>query len=187
VGIPLPLADARILDADDQGTGEIAARGPNITQGYFRNEAETGELFDDQGYLRTGDVGYADRQGYICLTGRKKSLMVTEGGKNVCPEDIEEHFQLFRQIEQIMITGCIRDAAARSEGIEALVLPSSEYFAEVDGHAVEEEIRRLVRQVNAGLLPCQRISRTTVLEEPLEITPTHKIKRGKVLEGLKRS
>lgn len=124
VGKVFPLVDMKIIDTDENSYGEIVVKGPNITSGYYRNEAATAELFTADGYLRTGDVGYLDDENYLYLTGRIKSLIVTEGGKNVFPEEIEDHFQLDPQIEQILIRGYISNRETQAEGIEAVIFPT---------------------------------------------------------------
>ena len=171
VGLPVPEADIQIIDADDQGIGEIVVKGPMVMQGYYRNEAATREVFTDTGYFRTGDMGYIDEQRYVYLTGRKKLLIVTEGGKNVYPEEIEDHFQLYEEIEQIMVRGYVLDKAMQTEGIEALVYPNQ------DTPPDPERITEIIKEVNHHLLPYQRIQRHTVLNDPLPMTTTKKIKR----------
>jgi long-chain acyl-CoA synthetase len=180
VGKVFPLVDMRILDPDANGNGEIIVKGPNITQGYYKNEEATEELFTPDGYLRTGDVGYLDSENYLYLTGRKKSLIVTEGGKNVFPEEIEDHFQLSVQLEQIMVRGYISNKETRSEGIEAVIFPNNEYFAGegvYNKDNVAQELAAVVHSHNRELLPYKRIQRIRVVDQPLEMTTTKKIKR----------
>ena len=130
VGKVIPRVDMRIRDPDAEGRGEIAIRGPVVMQGYYRNEAATREAFTPDGWLKTGDVGYLDGENYLYLTGRRKSMIVTEGGKNVYPEEIEDRFQLAPEIEQILVRGYLIDKRMKAEGIEALVYPSAEHFKE---------------------------------------------------------
>lgn len=188
VGMPIPEVDIRVLDKDEQGRGEIAIKGPVVMQGYYNNEQATREAFDSDGYFLTGDVGYFDKDGYLFLTGRKKTLIVTEGGKNVYPEELEDRFQLYGEIEQILVRGYILDSRMKTEGIEALIYPSAEHFGadgaegwkDVHEDVVHSEIQRIVDEVNARLLPYQRINRFTILDQPMEMTTTKKIKRHAV-------
>ena len=180
VGKVFPLIDMKILDPDPSGIGEIIVKGPNISQGYYKNQDATEELFTSDGYLKTGDLGYLDRENYLYLTGRKKSLIVTEGGKNVFPEEIEDHFQLDQQIEQIMVRGYIANKETKSEGIEAVIFPNSEYFSAegvYNKEKVADELASLVHAHNRELLPYKRIQRIRVVEQPLDMTTTKKIKR----------
>ena len=114
-----------------------------------------------------------------------KNMIVTEGGKNVYPEEIENQFQLVTDIEQITVQGYLMDEATKSEGIEALIYPSDELFNRLkllrgdleSADLVKETVEGLVAEVNRRLQPYSRISRTTILEEPLEMTTTKKVKR----------
>lgn len=188
VGRVIPRAQLRILDPDPEGRGEIVVKGPMVMQGYYKNPEATAEVFTPDGWFKTGDVGYLDSDNYLYLTGRAKNLIVTEGGKNVYPEEIENRFQLYSEVEQVLIRGYVQDRKAKIEGIEALIYPSKEYFegpgardgAGIDSGDVEARIRRVVDEVNSKMLPYQRISKVTILEEPLEMTTTKKVKRYSV-------
>ena len=171
VGLPLPMADIKVIHTDEDGTGEIAVKGPMVMQGYYRNEEATKEVFTGDGFFKTGDMGYIDSEGYVYLTGRKKLLIVTEGGKNVYPEEIEDLFQLYDEIEQIMVRGFIINKAMKTEGIEALVYPNQEMDVS------PERIAEIIAEANKNLLMYQRIQRHKVLDEPLPMTTTKKIKR----------
>jgi len=176
VGKVIPEVELKILDADETGQGEIAVRGPMVMQGYYKNPEATAEVLDADGWLRTGDVGRVDPENYLAITGRCKSLIVTEGGKNVYPEEIEFAFQLHPEVEQVLVRGFILDAALHSEGIEALIYPSTDYQGKAEAE-VHPHFQKIIDQVNTTLLPYQRISRFEVLAEPLEMTTTRKIKR----------
>lgn len=174
----------KILDPDEDGVGEIAVKGPNITSGYYRDPEATKDLFTSDGFLRTGDVGYLDKEHYLFLTGRKKSLIVTEGGKNVYPEEIEDHFQLFQEIDQIMIKGYIQKKETLAEGIEAIIYPSEEFFKGWTPEDRKKRLEKAVAEVNKELLPYKRITKMTILEKAMETTTTKKIKRNLVLRQL---
>lgn len=183
VGKIFPLVDMKILNPDENGIGEIIVKGPNITSGYFNNTEATEELFNEEGYLKTGDLGYIDHEQYLFLTGRKKSLIVTEGGKNVFPEEIEDHFQLDGQIEQVLIRGYIANRETQSEGIEAVIFPNSEHFSSrgiYNKEKISDELRHIAVEHNRNLLPYKRIQRIRIIGEPMEMTTTQKIRRPKV-------
>ena len=124
VGKVLPFIDMIIADKDSEGIGEIRVKGPNITRGYLDDEENTKALFDENGYLKTGDLGYLDNDNYLYLKGRAKNIIVTEGGKNVFPEEIEDMFQLYQQIDQILIRGFQMKKDVPCECIEAVIYPS---------------------------------------------------------------
>jgi long-chain acyl-CoA synthetase len=126
VGKLIPQVQMKILDPDAEGRGEIAVKGPMLMQGYYKNKAATDEVFTSDAWFKTGDVGYLDANNYVYLTGRAKNMIVTEGGKNVYPEEIENRFQLYTEVEQIMIKGHELDKEQKIEGIEALIFPSKD-------------------------------------------------------------
>ncbi len=176
VGKMIPGTETRILEPDERGCGEIALKGSMVMQGYYQNEEATKNAFTEDGFFKTGDVGYLDKDNYLYLTGRAKSMIVTEGGKNVFPEEIEDHFQLYDDIEQILVKGYVLDAKMKTEGIEALIYP-----AEDASDKSREHFERIVAEVNSTLKPYQKIMRFHVLDQPMEMTTTRKIKRHKVL------
>lgn len=180
-----PHMEMKILEPDAQGIGEVAVRGPMVMEGYYKMPDETAEVFTEDGFFRTGDLGRLDSEGYLYLAGRAKNMIVTEGGKNVYPEEIENQFQLVTDIAQITVQGYLMDKATKAEGIEALIYPSDELFNRLNllrgdlesADLVKETVEGLVAEVNRRLQPYSRISRTTILEEPLEMTTTKKVKR----------
>ncbi len=190
VGKIIPEVEMIILDPDERGAGEIAVKGPMVMKGYYNMPRETAEVFTEDGFFRTGDVGYLDGENYLYLTGRAKNLIVTEGGKNVFPEELENLFQLHDEIDQILVRGYITNPELKTEEIEALVHPNPDLFklpagaGEEDAAAfrtgTEVRIKALVEEVNRGLQPYQRIKRVIVLDEPMEMTTTKKIKRHAV-------
>ena len=125
------------------------------------------------------------------LSGRAKNLIVTEGGKNVYPEEIEDAFQLEYDVEQIMVRGYVANEETKSEQIEALVYPSDDLLArlEIDranaakDKRVYDEIKLIVDKINKGLQPYARVSKITILDKALEMTTTRKIKRGSVAKA----
>ena len=191
VGKILPRTEMKILDPDARNVGEIMVRGPMVMQGYYKNQKATDEVLDKDGWLRTGDAGYIDANNYVYLTGRKKSLIVTEGGKNVFPEEIEDLFQLYDEIDQICIMGYLVDKKNKSEGIRAIIRPTEKFIEEMTGkhpdkiaraRLIEEHMQGIVDKVNKEMLPYKRITRLTIADEPLEMTSTKKIKRHVVAE-----
>ena len=179
VGMVFPMVDMKIADPDQNGVGEIRVKGPNITQGYFNDAEHTAELFDEEGYLKTGDLGYLDKENYLYLKGRAKNLIVTEGGKNVYPEEIEDLFQLYTQIDQILIRGYQENKDVPAEMIEAVVYPNAEYYKE-HGVSSKDDLERVIKEVNQQLSGYKKITRLTILDAPMDMTSTKKIKRNKV-------
>ncbi|QOW60225.1 AMP-binding protein [Treponema pedis] len=177
--------EMKILDPDEKGIGEVAVKGPMVMQGYYNMPEETAKVLSPDGWFRTGDLGWLDDEGYLYLCGRAKNLIVTAGGKNVFPEEIENMFQLYyNEIEQITAVGYI---GTEGEEVEALVYPAEELYKKLnvnrgskDGDSiVQAEIDKIIDGINKRLLPYQRITKTTYLTEPLEMTTTKKVKRFK--------
>jgi len=184
VGKVLTTLDMRIDNPDSNGIGEIQVKGPVICSGYYKDQENTKALFTEDGYLKTGDMGYLDKENYLYLTGRAKSLIVTEGGKNVYPEEIEDEFQLFGEIEQILVKGFIKDKKLKSEGIEAWIVPTEDILNSTTEEERQELFQGQVDQVNQRLVSYKKIDRFKVLTEPMEMTTTKKIKRQKVIREL---
>ncbi len=177
--------EMKILDPDERGVGEIVVKGPMVMKGYYKMPEETAEVFTADGWFRTGDLGYLDSENYLYLTGRAKNLIVTEGGKNVYPEEIENEFQLYDEIEQILVRGYEADKKMKVEGIEALVYPNQDAFKDAVGAAkpkaeIIARVESIVSEVNQRMLSYQKIEKVTVLDEPMEMTTTKKIKRNAV-------
>ena len=184
VGKVIPQTEMKIDKPDEHGIGEILIKGPMVMQGYYLNKEATDEIFTEDGWLRTGDVGYLDSENYLMLTGRMKSLIVTEGGKNVFPEEIEDLFQLYDEIEQILVIGYEKDKEQKIEGIKALFYPSDAYKESVDGDkaVMQGRFEEIVAEVNRDLIGYKRIEKVQVVDEPMEMTSTKKIKRYKVAQ-----
>jgi long-chain acyl-CoA synthetase len=116
----IPSNDVEIRDVDSEGNGEIAAKGPNIMIGYYKNKSATDETITPDGWLLTGDIGYFDEDGYLYITGRKKFVIVTRGGKNVFPEEIEEKLTKSPLIEEALVF------SPDDVDIQALIYPQME-------------------------------------------------------------
>lgn len=181
-----PHEEIKILNPDKDGVGEIAVKGPMVMKGYYNMPEETAKMFTEDGFFKTGDIGKLDSEHYLILCGRAKNIIVTSGGKNVYPEEIEDAFQLYDDIQQITVQSYIEDQSTKSEGIEALIYPSDEVFTKLGvkreemfaSDDVKEIIQTDVDTVNRTLQPYARISRIEILEKPLEMTTTLKVKRN---------
>lgn len=184
-----PYEEMKIIDIEKYSTpgerpiGEIVVKGPMVMQGYFNMPEETAKMFTEDGFFKTGDLGWMDSEHYVMLCGRAKNLIVTSGGKNVYPEEIEDAFQMHTNVQQIMVQGY---ETANGEEIEALIYPADSVFEvlgkkrETDWNSAEvaKIIKDDVDAVNKTLQPYARITRTTILEVPLAQTTTMKVKRN---------
>lgn len=186
VGKILPGMEMKILSPNADGIGEIAVKGPMVMKGYYKMPEETAAVFTPDGWFKTGDLGYIDEENYVYLTGRAKNMIVTEGGKNVYPEEIENAFQLYDEIDQILVRGYVENRDSRAENIEALIYPSPDWISKLTAEAgsqakawdeAERKLKSFVEEVNQKLRPYQKITRVTILREPMEMTTTKKVKR----------
>ena len=185
VGKNVALTEAKIVDADSEGNGVIYIKGPQVMKGYYKNQEATDEILDKDGWINTGDVGHIDSEGYLYLTGRAKSIIVTDGGKNVFPEEIEDKFQLYDDIEQICIIGYVKDKALKAEGIRAIIYPSKNVRETMKDDEIQKKMEGIISYVNKNLQAYKKISMVTVAKEPLEMTSTKKIKRFVVAKQYK--
>ena len=188
-----PYEEIKILNPEKvitkkgvEEVGEIAVKGPMVMQGYYNMPEETKAMFTEDGFLKTGDLGSIDSEGFIKLCGRAKNLIVTSGGKNVYPEEIEDAFQLYDEIQQITVRGYYADDEKTSEEIEALIYPSDDLYKslgfERNNEFVQDEVleavQKIVAKVNKNFQAYSQISKVTLLKEPLEMTTSQKVKRN---------
>jgi len=177
IGIPMPSVEIKIANPDEEGIGEIIAKGPNIMLGYYENEEATNEVMKD-GWFYTGDLGYIDRDGFIFVTGRKKNVIVLKNGKNVFPEELESLINNLKYVEESMVFG-------RPKGddvlISAKIVYNEDYFKEKKADISEAEIKELIwqdiKEINKDLTVFKHIKNIIVTKEPMIKTTTAKVKR----------
>jgi long-chain acyl-CoA synthetase len=173
VGKPLPGVEIRI--AED---GEILLRSNTVFAGYYRDQSATDEVLDGEGFVHTGDVGHFDDDGFLVITDRKKDIIVTAGGKNVAPQNLENELKSHRVVSQAIVIG------DRKPYIAALITIDPEA---ANGEDVQAQVQTAIDAVNAERSRYEQIKRFTVLPREFtlehdEITPTLKLKRKVVLE-----
>ncbi|MCI9319195.1 MAG: AMP-binding protein [Lachnospiraceae bacterium] len=148
---------------------EIWVKGTSVMQGYYQMPEETAQTLED-GWLKTGDLGYVDEEGYLFLTGRKKNLIITPNGENVSPEEIENKIGEKRLVQEVLV----RD----SEGvIEAEIFPDLEYVAKKKIKNVQAELQKIIDEYNSTAPLYKRIFKLQVREQEFEKNTTKKIKR----------
>jgi len=189
VGLPIPGVEIRLFEVNERGEGEIAAKGPMVMKGYYKNEKATKEVFYD-GWFLTGDIGYFDEDGYLYITGRKKAVIVTKGGKNIYPEEIENKLTESPYIEEVLVFGAINPETGEEE-VQALVYPNLDEIRSVahkmgrvpDDDFIYELISKEIERLSKDLAPYKRIKRFALRYEEFPKTTTRKIKRH-LFEGV---
>ncbi len=191
IGKPIPGVQLRIDKPNVEGIGEILVKGDNVMKGYYKNPEATREAIRD-GWLYTGDMGYMDEDGFTFITGRKKSVIVTDGGKNIYPEEIEQILQRSDYIEEVLVTELFDREKNKTE-LTAIIYPNweriDEYIAEKDKDefAINEILKKEVEEVNKGLASYKRVNSFKIREEEFPKTTTRKIKRYLFFEEKKIS
>jgi long-chain acyl-CoA synthetase len=189
VGRPLPGTEVSI--ADD---GEILIRGPQVFQGYYHDPTATDQALT-KGWLRTGDLGAIDDDGFVAITGRKKDLIITSNGKNITPVNIESQLRETRYITEAVVFGDNRpylvamltlDRDETAKLAARLGIPADPKTIANDPR-VREQVQNEIDAVNAKLARIEQIKRFAILDHDLsqaggEITPTMKVKRAAVYE-----
>ncbi|MGB3051366.1 MAG: long-chain fatty acid--CoA ligase [Polyangiales bacterium] len=193
IGKALPGVAVRI--AED---GEIMLKGINMVKGYHRLPDKTAELYDSDGWMHTGDLGAIDQDGYISITGRKKDLIITAGGKNVAPAEMEGYLQSIPGVGQAVVVGDRQPYLSALIVLDPEALPELEVASQISGlsdiqsTARNEEVRRYIEQemqevCNKKVARYQTIKKIKILPTVFsvdggELTPTLKVKRNVVNE-----
>ena len=176
VGLPVYGVSVKIDKAsEDDETGEILVKGDNVMLGYYKDEEATKAVFTDDGWFRTGDIGYIDRDGYIFITGRKKNVIILSNGKNVFPEELEEHLSHSELIKESVVVGKADESGEIT--ITALIYPDLEKFEGKTDEEIEQTIRDEVNEINRTLPTFKHMNNFEVRKEEFEKTSSKKIKR----------
>lgn len=184
VGPAVPCCQVRI-DPDhlnDKGfyEGEIQAKGDNVMLGYYKNPEETAHVFTEDGWFCTGDIGYMDDEGYIFITGRKKYVIISDNGKNVFPEEIEEYLAQLDSVCESVVLGR-KDVNTGELVLSAVIYPQLDKFENPHDHAkIEATVSEQVKKMNRKLVSYKQIRQIDFRYEPFEKTTSKKIKRHTV-------
>src|SRR5579863_2789199 len=185
VGPPLKGVEARILDPQaqegvSQPVGEIAIRGAIVMKGYWNRPEATAAVLQD-GWLRTGDLGYFDADGNLFITGRKKEVIILSNGKNVYPEEVEAHYLKSPFIKEICVLGLEgRPGDPASDRLYAVIVPNFEPLKQRKIVNAKEVIRFDVESLSAQLASTKRIGSYEIWQEDLPRTTTRKLKRFEI-------
>ncbi len=173
VNCPKPDSVGKIVNGCEVKTvdGEIWVRSKSVMQGYYKNPEETANALTPDGWLKTGDLGYKDDDGYLYITGRKKNLIILSNGENVSPEEIENKFAAFRPIKEIVV---YEDGTT----INAQIYPDPDYKSK----DIQAEIRKKVEEVNDSFPSTKRIVNIIFRDKEFVKTASRKIIRARINE-----
>lgn len=187
IGYPLTNVDIRIDNPNEEGIGEIVAKGPNVMLGYYENEEATNEVIeiDKNGnrWFHTGDLAYMDKDGYIFIAGRKKNVIVLKNGKNIYPEELELLINNLAYVAESMVFGMPKEDDLV---VSVKIVYNKEYKQE--NNLSEEELRDKiwndVKKINKELPNYQHIKNLIITDEPMIKTTTAKVKRFAEIEKI---
>lgn len=175
-GCPTRGNEAKIKNINpDDGIGEICLRGLSVFSGYYKNEAANKEVFDEDGWFMTGDLGFIDGDGFIHIRGRKKNVIVLDSGKNVYPEDLEAHYQKAIEINELTVFGRKENG---KEYIYAVIVPEQKTK---DSY---RNIKKVIKRMGHGLPSYKKITDFAISYDVLPKTSTQKVKKHEVIKEL---
>ena len=180
VGVPLRGVNIRIDRPNDLGIGEVCVAGGILMQGYYRNPEATDQALRN-GWLYTGDLGRLDALGNLTLTGRSKDVIILSTGKNVYPEEVEEHYEKCPYIKEMCVMG-MPDSSGPGDTLHAVVVPDLDEFRKRNQTAIAEMVRYELENRSKELASFMRVHSLTVRNEALSRTVTRKLKRFQIYE-----
>lgn len=182
-GLPLPGVRLKILEPGEDGVGEVIAKGDNVMIGYYKNDKAIRESFTDEGWFRTGDLGFIDKDGFLHISGRKKNVIIAANGKNVYPEELEDMINRSPYVMESMVYGEATSGYTEKIAIqivvdgEALIARAESRKKEITAEWIEEVINKEIDKVNKQLPSFKRVQNVYIRENEFEKTTTKKIKR----------
>lgn len=185
VGLPMINVQIEIKNPNEEGIGEIIAKGPNIMQGYYHNQEATKEILKN-GWFYTGDLGYLDKDGYLFITGRKKNVIVMKNGKNIYPEELEMLIAGLPYVAESMVFGI----PSKEDDLDLAVkiVYQQEYKQEIYPNITNQEFQEIVwkdiKKINKTMPPYKYIRQLILTDQPMIKTTTQKIKRYAEIEQI---
>ncbi len=188
IGIPMENVTIEIVNKDDNGIGELRAKGPNVMLGYYENEEETKNVLKD-GWFYTGDLGYIDKDGFIFITGRQKNMIVLKNGKKIFPEEIETLVNRIDLVEECMVFGMPDEKDKNDVKLSVKVVYNKDEVKQKYGDISFEEIRdiiwdRIKNEVNTTVPRYKHIMNMILTDKELIKTTTKKVKRNEELKEI---
>ncbi|MCI8961418.1 MAG: AMP-binding protein [Clostridia bacterium] len=189
IGKTVPSVEAKIVNANDEGIGELVVKGPSIMLGYFNNKKATNEAIKDE-WFYTGDLARIDEEGYIYICGRKKSVIVLKNGKNIFPEEMENLVNKIEGVEESFIFGKKQSEDENDIKINVKIVFNREIIKDVYKVETDEKIHDVlaskIKEINKTMPKYKAIRGMILTEEPLIKTTTNKIKRQDNLDAIEK-
>ena len=188
IGVPLENVAVEIVNKDENGIGELRAKGPNVMLGYYENEEETNNVLKE-GWFYTGDLGYKDKDGFIFITGRQKNMIVLKNGKKIFPEEVETLVNRIDVVQECMVFGMPDENDKNDVKLSVKVVYNKEEVKEKYGDISEEEIRNIIwnkikNDVNTTVPRYKHIMNMILTDKELIKTTTKKVKRNEELKEI---
>ncbi len=185
VGLVLPTLEAKIINPDENGEGELAVKGPSVMMGYYKNEEENKKALKD-GWFYTGDYAYIDKDGFLFITGRKKDIIVLKNGKNVYPQEIEFLINKLPYVTESLVYQ--RERSNTDTMLCAKIVYDKDIIKDVLGDKKEEEYKNIIwneiKEINKTLPVFKHIKNIDITTEPFVKTTTQKVKRYEELKKI---
>lgn len=189
IGKCVPSDEVTLLNINSEGIGELAVKGPNVALGYYNDSKATKESFED-GWFKTGDLAKIDKEGYIFICGRKKSVIVLKNGKNIFPEEMENLVNKIEGVKESFIFGKQLSEDNENVKIHVKIVYDRDIVKETYKVETEEEIYNAlagkVKEINSHMPKYKAIRGMIITEEPLIKTTTNKIKRQANLDEINK-
>lgn len=185
VGLVLPTLEAKIINPDENGEGELVVKGPSVMMGYYKNDEENKKALKD-GWFYTGDYAYIDKDGFLFITGRKKDIIVLKNGKNVYPQEIEFLINKLPYVTESLVYQ--RERSNTDTMLCAKIVYDKDIIKDVLGDKKEEEYKNIIwneiKEINKTLPVFKHIKNIDITTEPFVKTTTQKVKRYEELKKI---
>ena len=177
VGTPIIGEQIKIANPDENGEGEICVKGPNVMMGYYKDPEATAEVFDEEGYFKTGDYGYVDDEGWIYITGRMKNLIIFSNGKNVYPEEIEMEISRVRGVNEVVVYAGESKKHPEKEVIVAEIYPDKDMLAADGVTDLKKYFNDQMKVVNSRMVGYKAVGMVKIRNEEFIKNTSRKITR----------